>query len=122
MLIVKPFYVSVRGYSGYSPIYAKSRGSALADAWRCDAFNGITFGEFLKVARCYRAPAHDRFGEEIAVCGNPAYLVSYNRQYIQFVRPDSDVILNAHPLDVEPPEARRGTPYYSPTPEAEGDR
>ena len=111
-LIVRPFRVSVNGYNGYSPIYAKSRGQALADAWRCDAFNGLTFGQFLKIARAYTDNPHDRFGEQIQVCGKPAYLVSFNSQYIQFVRPGSDVILDSHPLDVEPPEARRGTPYF----------
>lgn len=114
-MIVKPWKVSVSGFPCHT-YYAASRGKALAKA--CSDFQSYrddyTFKDFLKIARCWREVGHDRFGEEITVAGLPAYLVSYNRQYIQFVRPDSDVILNSHPLDVEPPEARRGTPYYQP--------
>ena len=114
-LIIKPYYVVVNGYFGYSPIFAKSRGSALAEAWRCDAFNNLSFGAFLKVARARRATASKRFGELLTVSGKPAFYVSHNSQYIQFVRPHSDVVLNSHPMDVEPSEARRGTPYYQNT-------
>lgn len=110
-LIIKPFRVVVDGFGG-GIYYARSRGLALAHAWRCDAFNGHTFGEFLRIARSWKEAGHERFGEEITVCGKPAYLVSWNSQYIQFVRPGSDVIMNSHPMDVDPPEARRGTPYY----------
>lgn len=112
-LAIKPWRVEVHGY-GEHTYYARSRGKALAEAWRCDAFSHLPFGEFLKRSRAYGAVGNDRFGEPITVAGLPAYLVSWDRQYIQFVRPGSDVVLNSHPLDVEPPEARRGTPYYSP--------
>ena len=110
-LIIKPWNVSVHGY-GSGTYYAKSRGRALADAWRCDAFNAISFRQFLQIANARQIDDTDRFGEPITVGGRPAYLVSWNSQYIQFVRPGSDVILHTHPLDVEPPEARRGTAYY----------
>lgn len=115
-VVIRPYEVSVRGYSGYSPIYAATRGKALAKAWRCDAFNNLSFGEFLKVARAKAREPGERFGEPITVCGKPAFLISWDTQYIQFVRTYSDQILNSHPLDVEPPEARRGTPYYVATP------
>ncbi|ODU22794.1 MAG: hypothetical protein ABS87_01090 [Sphingomonas sp. SCN 67-18] len=118
---LKAFRVTVNGY-GNELYYTTSRGQALAKAWRADIFEGWTFGQFLKIANARREEPHPRFGEPIAVSGNPAYLVSWNSQYIQFVRPGSDVILNSHPLDVFPPEARRGTPYHvlSTTGAAEG--
>jgi hypothetical protein len=112
-LAVKPWIVAVQGFGEYT-YYAASRGKALAQAWASyvGCYNQSTFGEFLKRANAYAGVGNDRFGEAIQVAGLPAYLVSWNRQYIQFVRPGSDVIHNSHPLDVEPPEARRGTPYY----------
>jgi hypothetical protein len=110
-LIVKPWRVSVSGY-GEHTYFAASRGKALAQAWRSGAFMNWSFKDFLQRARAVREEPMGRFGEYIEVGGKPAYLVSYDRQYIQFVRPDSDVILNSHPYDVEPPEARRGTAYY----------
>jgi len=112
-LVVKPWRVAVSGYGEYT-YFASSRGKALAQAWNSSAFLDWTFKEFLKRARAVREEPLGRFCEYIEVAGKPAYLVSYNRQYIQFVRPGSDVILNSHPYDVQPPEARRGTDYYQP--------
>lgn len=116
MILIKPWTVDVDGFGRYS-YFAASRGKAMAKAFGDLAAlrHGVTFKDFLKIARCRsQAPTNDRFGEALIVCGRPAFYVSHNSQYIQIVRPDSDVILNAHPLDVEPPEARRGTPYYTP--------
>jgi hypothetical protein len=114
-LIVKPWIVTVTGFSEQT-YFAASRGKALAQAWGSysSCFDEVTFGEFLKRANAYAGVGNDRFGEPIKVSGRPAYMVSWNQQYIQFVYPGSDVVLNSHPLDVEPPEARRGTPYYRP--------
>lgn len=113
-LIVKPFIVEVRGFSEQT-YYTRSRGAALARAWNEYAeCRDCTFGEFLKISKAYSGVGSDRFGEQMTICGKPAFYIGHNCQYIQFVRPDSDVIMNSHPLDVEPPEARRGTPYYSP--------
>ena len=115
-MIIKPWRVTVPGY-GEDTYFAASRGKALADAWNSSAFLDWSFKDFLvRGAKAVREEPSGRFGEHIEVGGKPAYLVSYDRQYIQFVRPDSDVIMNSHPLDVEPPEARRGTPYYRPDP------
>lgn len=121
MLIIEPYRVEVSGFPGMT-WFARSRQKALADAWRTYSSyrDDVSFKDFLKMARAAREDRTGRFGEYIEVCGKPAYLVSYDSQYIQFVRPDSDVILNAHPLDVEPPEARRGTPYYRPNPAVSG--
>jgi len=111
----------VRGYRVELPHWpacfqvARSRGQAIAATWRDFAccYDGTSFKDFLKLRpRAYRQDLGGRFGEPLTVCGKPAFYVSHNAQYIQFVRPGSDVVLNAHPFDVEPPEARRGTPYY----------
>jgi hypothetical protein len=113
-LILKPFELTVQGFGTYR-YFAATRGRALSKAfgdWTSLRDEG-TFKQFLKIASA-KGCAIDcpRFGEEMTVCGEPAFYVSHNSQYIQFVRPGSDVIFNTHPLDVEPPEARRGTPYY----------
>lgn len=111
-LIIKPWLVSVRGFDSHT-YHAPSRGKALAAAFNSyQAHYAGSFKDFLRIANAIFCISDSRFGEQIEVCKLPAFYVSHNRQYIQFVRPDSDVILNSHPLDVEPPEARRGTPYY----------
>lgn len=110
----------VRGYRvelpGWPPSFqvARSRGQAIAHTWReYSLCFEVSFRDFLKLkVRAYRQDLGGRFGEPLTVCNHPAFYVGHNSQYIQFVRPDSDVVLNAHPLDVDPPEARRGTPYY----------
>jgi hypothetical protein len=112
-LIIRPYIVSVSGF-GELTWFARSRGKALATAWEayCSYRDDVDFKAFLKLARCVGERAcGSRFGEPIMVGSERAYYVSHDRQYIQFVRPNSDVVLHSHPLDVEPPEARRGTPY-----------
>lgn len=98
--VVRPWTVIVSGY-GHGDYIARTRGKALADAWRSSAFEGWTFAEFLKRSTC-RLNRHpwERFGEAITVAGKPAFLVSSNKQYVVFVRPDSDVLMSAHPFDV----------------------
>lgn len=117
-LIIRPYLVAVSGF-GELTWFARSRGKALAKAWEayCSYRDDVGFGAFMSIARCVGKTTAYRFGEAITVGGKPAYFVSCDRQYIQFVRPDSDVVLNSHPFDVFPPEARRGTPYYQPTAE-----
>jgi hypothetical protein len=110
-LVVKRWLVDVRGYGfGGTPYLAKTRGRALADAWRCGAFDGLTFGEFLRIARCRRDPiTPPRFGDPITVSGKPAFFLDSNPQYVQFAWADSDVVLNSHPYDVLPVEYRPWT-------------
>lgn len=117
-MTIKPFRVRVDGYEDSYVHYTRSRMKALADSWRgyCSYIGYVHFKHFLKIAHAWAVAPSDRFGEAMTVCGEPALYVSHNSQYIQFVRPGSELILNTHPLDVEPPEARRGTPYYSPEP------
>lgn len=104
--VLKPWDVTVDGY-GTGRYYAATRGKALADAWRSDAFSGSTFGEFLKFARCRRGTAWgEDYGALITVSGKPAYFVERNAAYVQFVWPDSDVILSSHPYDVLPERFR----------------
>lgn len=114
-LIIRPYVVRVSGF-GELTWFARSRGKALSEAWQSYSSyrDDVSFGDFMKIARCVgQAECGPRFGEPITVSGRRAYFVSNDRQYIQFVLPGSDNILHSHPLDVEPPEARRGTPYYT---------
>lgn len=113
---VKPWHVTVRGYDGYGPFFAVSRGKAIADAWRCDAFCETSFKDFLKIVRCKAAEPSKRFGERFTVNGRPARYISHDRQYVQFVYEGGDTVFNTHPLDIDQPEARRGTPYYKQEP------
>jgi hypothetical protein len=106
--IVKAWDVTVDGY-GTGRYIAKSRGKALAKAWGCDAFSHLTYGAFLKVARCRKGEMGPLEGKQITVGGRPAYFVSNDLQYVQFVRPGSDVVMNSHPYDVEPEEFRPST-------------
>ncbi|RYY05151.1 MAG: hypothetical protein EON55_28300 [Alphaproteobacteria bacterium] len=110
---VKPWEVQVAGY-GYSqtPYFEASRGKAIASAWGSPAFEGMSFKDFLKIVRCARAEPSERYGERFTISGRAARYISHNRQYVQFVWEGGDVVLNTHPLDIDQPEARRGTPYY----------
>lgn len=112
-LVIKPWTVS---FDDATHVWlARSRGKALVLCWESyRSYRDISFREFLRTARATTGVAHERFGEAIQVGGKPAFLVSLDNQYIQFVRPGSDVILNSHPLDVDPPAARRGTSYAPP--------
>ncbi len=111
-MVIQPWSVTFDGTT--NTWFARSRGKALSFCWEAyRSYRDISFKEFLRTARAVKSLPHDRFGEKIRVQGRPAFLVSLNNQYIQFVRPGSDVILNSHPLDVVPPEARRGTSYSS---------
>lgn len=103
-MILRRYIVSVTGW-GDASILASSRGKALADAWRSDAFCNNTFGEFLRFARCRLDRIQPR-AVDITVSGKPAHGLGHNGQYVQFVYPGKDVVLNAHPLDVLPESAR----------------
>lgn len=109
--LLKAWDVTVEGY-GVERINAPSRGMALSKAWRCDVFNRLTFGDFLKIATAFKALLVDEdFGKPITVDGMPAFYVGRNQQYVRIAFPDGKHELNAHPYDVEPqsfrPEAYR---------------
>ena len=100
-LVVKEFAVLVLGWSPMRYV-ARSRGQAMSKAWSdYQICHECSFKRFLGLATARRAEASDDFGKPIIVCGEPAFRVGENRQYVQFVRPGSDVVLNAHPLDVK---------------------
>lgn len=110
----------VRGYRvelpGWPPCFkvARSRSAAIGSTFGdyASVFD-VSFRDFLKLGpKAYRQDLGGRFGEPITVCKRPAFFVGCNSQYIQFVRPGEDVVHHAHPLDVDPPEARQGTPYF----------
>lgn len=102
---LKRWEVTVGSYGAGIHI-ATSRGKALADAWRSDAFTGWTFGEFLKRARCVRTPEPDRFGEPCTFEGRPALYFDHNSQYVIIQLPGNDFLSSAHPYDVLPMECR----------------
>lgn len=85
---------------------ASTRGKALADAWRSDIFEGVTFGEFLRFTSCRRAFDPDWWATPITVEGRPAAYLGHNSQYVQVWLPGRDFVLNAHPYDVLPIERR----------------
>lgn len=111
--LLKRWIVSVRWASGAvtsETVIASTRGKAMVDAWRCDAFCGSTFGEFLRFSSCRRdhlSPA--RWGDPITVQGKPAHFLYSDRQYVHFVYADEDRTLCAHPFDVLPVEYRPDT-------------
>lgn len=107
--LIKRWCVAVDGY-GTGRYEAPSRGKAMAAAWNCDAFGHVRFGQFMKMARCWRdyaLPA--RWGDPIIVDGRPAFFVENNRQYVRFAYPGSLIVFNAHPYDVLPVEYRPDT-------------
>lgn len=111
--LLKRWLVSVPWASGVTTTgveLATTRGKALANAWRCDAFSGSTFGAFLRHARCRRdTTTPPRYGDEITVNGKPAFFIESNRQYVRFCYPGADHVLNAHPYDVLPVSYRPDT-------------
>ncbi|WP_156518332.1 hypothetical protein [Sphingobium sp. EP60837] len=108
--LIKPFRVSVDGFSPQL-YYAASRALALRDAWwGYRNYREVTFKEWLRMARCWREDEiGDQFGAPITVCGKPAFFVTHNNQYVQFSRPGGTEYFNAHPFDVEPAEFRPWT-------------
>ena len=119
--IVKTWEVTVYGH-GAGRFVSGTRGKALAEAWRCDAFNRLSFKEFLKIARCRKAEDGPGFGRPITVEGRPAFFIDRNGAYVRVVFPDSDVILCAHPYDVLPEDARPLAYRSTPSTSGEGKR
>lgn len=99
--------VSVSGFSESMRciVLARTRGQAMADTWRSDISLSCSFGEYLKIARCRLDHCQPK-PEAITVLGKPAWGLGHNGQYVQFVYPDGDHVLNAHPYDVLPVSAR----------------
>jgi hypothetical protein len=105
--LLKAWDVTVQGY-GVERFYAASRGKALAKAWRCDAFNYLSLGDFLKIASAWRAMlVPEDFGEPILVSGRPAFRVGPYCSYVSFVWPFTETILNSHPADVTVPAVQK---------------
>lgn len=89
-----------------SIVVAPSRGAALADTWRSDLFNGVTFKEFLGFARAYRDREPEWWGAPITVGGKPAHYLGHNSQYVDICWPGGKFALVSHPYDVLPIERR----------------
>lgn len=87
-------------------ITATSRGRALAEAWKNSIFEGYSFRDFLRIARCRRAPDPADWGAPITVEGKAAYFLGHNRAYVQICYPGGTHAFSAHPYDVLPIERR----------------
>jgi hypothetical protein len=120
-MTIKPWAVTVEGYPDAAIYYTRTRGQAMADAWRCDAFGAISFKDFLKIAKCRKADLpHSQFGDAITVEGKPAFYIDRNRAYVRVQMQDMDRVSNVHPSDILPegyrPEAYRALLEKQPCP------
>jgi len=102
--LIRRWDVTVQHW-GNAVILAVTRGKALANAWRSDAFEGYSFKEFLGMARC-RLSETQLPAVPITVGGEPAFYIDHNRAYVEFVRPGSEHVRSAHPYDVLPERCR----------------
>lgn len=103
--ILRRWTVTVTGW-GESVEVAPTCGKALSRAWSCDAFSNLTFGQFLKIARCRLSPVvPPDFGAPITVLGKPAFYLGCTH-HVQFAWPGGEFVLHAHPYDVEPESYR----------------
>jgi hypothetical protein len=101
---IKTYEITVRGFPAllYS---ARSPSAARARCWRDYSVMGdreTKFRDFLKMSSIRRVPDPPGIGERILVAGDPATRVIGHGQYTHFMLDDSDVILLAHPSEVQP--------------------
>ncbi len=106
--LLKRWTVTALGISG--DVTAISRGRALAETWKNSLFEGYSFRDFLRIAKCKRAPDPEDWGAPITVEGEPAFYLGHNRAYVEICYPGSAHTSFAHPYDVLPIE-RRPAPY-----------
>lgn len=97
--------VTVAGY-GTGDYITRSRGSALAAAWRSDLFNGTTFEEFLRMADAVKAAMPSDFGTPCTVEGKPARYFGQTRASVTVQMAGRDFLTFAHPSDVLPESLR----------------
>ena len=104
---IRAWRVTVCGFSEpmSDVVLAATRGKALSQTWGCDAFEGYTYKQFLKIARCRLEPLQPK-PVEISFEGKPCWFVDKNNAYVRFVWPDTDQILSAHPYDILPISVR----------------
>jgi hypothetical protein len=101
---LRRWMVTVNGY-GFSTFIKPSRGKALSEAWNRDCFSHLTFGEFLKIARCHLHRPQPE-GEPCTVDGRAALSFGHDNQYVHVQMEGCDHILLAHPLEVLPQSLR----------------
>jgi len=101
--LLKLWSVSVDGYGTDDTVIAASQGKALAKVWDSDAFSHISFGDFLKRARCRRNHQEpEGWGDPIIASGFDAFYLGHKGKYVLLALPDCDHVLTSHPLDVAP--------------------
>ena len=103
---IRAFRIDVSGLSEpiSAVVLAASRGKALSRTWG-EGFDGYTYKQFLKMARCRLEPIQP-VPFEISFEGKPCWFVDRNNAYVRFAWPDADRILTAHPYDILPVHAR----------------
>lgn len=98
--ILKTYAVTVEGFPAYN-YEAATPGQARAKAWQAYcSYRHVPFREFLTISTIRRCADAGGFGRPINVGGKPAHWVSFNGQYVRFVRPSESVIMLSHPNDV----------------------
>jgi hypothetical protein len=119
------FDVMVTGY-GTAQFLAKSRGQALADAWRSSAFDGWSFKDFLKRARARLSePAADHYvslrqsypkscippaGTRITAEGHTGIVLPAISpcSYVSFKDEETGARVNVHPAGVRLAPTQKG--------------
>lgn len=103
--VLRRWLVRVLGHDDAAEVYAVSQLAAMAEVWRCGAFDGMKWGDFCKRARCTMTPAQPE-PAKIQVGGRDAWWIKTDAQYVHFVRPYGRSVLKAHPYDVQPAQYR----------------
>jgi len=100
-MILKTYSVTVQGFSPHT-FFAATPGRARVRAWHSYSSGyPCSFKEFMSISSCRRADDPPGLGRKITVGGKPAYSVPTEHGHPEYVFPDTDVILNTHPLDLE---------------------
>lgn len=106
MRAIRTYGVTIRGfpealYSARSP--AKARACCFRNF--TEAYDGVSFREFLSSVTVRRADNPPGIGERITVLGKAATrCIGYGSNRVWFMYDDGDVVLCAHPSDVTPSE------------------
>lgn len=98
--VVRTYSVMADGFPGYTFLAATPARARVRAWWSYCSYRHVTFGEFLKISSIKRAEDHPDLGKEILVGGARAFWVGQDRQYVHFVRPNTDVVVYSHPNDV----------------------
>lgn len=102
---LRSWRVEIEGY-GSGHVIASSQGKALSDTWKSDTFNNLSYGEFMKISKAFKAEDKAGFGDPITLSGTPAFFVSRNKTGVMVALPFDTHISRAHPSEVLPERYR----------------